>query len=411
MKKNTVKLLVVSFDALGDRVFDRAASLPNTAAFLRSAALTRGVSSVFLTNTYPIHASIVTGRLPEEHGLISNTQPFPVRHPAWCYRSSDIRTKTLWQAAAEKGLTTAAVLWPVTGGAPEIRWNLPEIAIRPTESQLLMNMKYGTRLTQLRLWLKYRHLMDGISQPALDRFSSACMADILRRHQPDLALMHFTAYDSLCHKHGEDFAVLDKALRVMDEGFGMLLEAAGDQAGVILFSDHGQLPVQKSVLPNNLLVEMGLLGRDEQGYVPGESGCFIECCGGSAFVHPGTLKDSSPIRRKLEQSPGFNRWLTGGEMRACGRPELPAGFCALPGYHYEAFDSGEKGQHGYPADYGGYGVFYAARGASISQGKRLTGGSLLDITPLALRLLGAGLPSEKAPVIPGLSPARADFFE
>jgi hypothetical protein len=407
-----MRLLIISFDALGDRVFDRVAAMPNTAAFLRSAVLVRDVSSIFLTNTYPIHASVVTGRSQMEHGLISNVSAFPERHPEWRYRASHIKTKTLWQAAAEKGLSTAAVLWPATGGAKEIKWNIPEMVPRPGDNQLLLNLKNGSKLTQLCLWLRHRRLLEGIAQPARDRFAAACMADILRGRRPGLALMHFTAYDGLCHHYGEDFGVLDRALGVMDEELGKLLEAAGEETAVILFSDHAQLNVEHTLLPNDILADMGLLIRDEGGaYRPGEKGCFIECCGGAAFLHPGKLENIEALRRKLERSPGFNRWLREDEMRTCGRGELPAGFCPLPGYQYAAYASGEKGQHGYPVDYEGYRVFYALRSPSVCKGTQLEGGSLMDLAPLALRLLGENLPPDRAPFIPGLPPAREDLFK
>jgi hypothetical protein len=98
-------------------------------------------------------------------------------------------------------------------------------------------------------------------------------------------------------------------------------------------------------------------------------------------------------------------------LRRCGRGELSVGFCPLPGYQYEAYNGGEKAQHGYPDDYEGYRVFYAARSPGIRRGGQLRGGSLLDLAPLALRLLGEGLPPEKAPHIPGLPPARQELFE
>lgn len=410
-KNLKTRLLIISFDAVGNRVFDRIAAMPNTAAFLRDAALVRDVSSVFLTNTYPIHASVVTGLPQAEHGLISNTSAFPERYPEWHYRASNIKKKTLWQAAAEKGLSTAAVLWPATGGAGEIKWNIPEIVPRPGDKQLLLNLKNGSKLVQMRLWLRHRHLLEGVAQPGLDRFAAACMADILRAHRPGLALMHFTAYDALCHRHGEDFGILDRALGVMDEELGKLLKAAGEETAVILFSDHAQLPAENTILPNDILVEMGLLVRDRTGaYRPGETGCFIECCGGAAFIHPGKLENTDSLRRRLEKSPGFRRWLREDEMRSCGREKLPAGFCPLPGYQYEACDTGEKGQHGYPVDYQDYTVFYAVRSPTVCRGKRLKGGSLLDLAPLALKLLGEGLPPDRAPRIPGLSPAREDLF-
>jgi hypothetical protein len=399
------KLLIVSFDALGDRHLERFAALPNFGAFLKEAALAREVSSLFLTNTYPVHASVVTGLPQGEHGLISNTEAFPCPHPRWNYLASNIKRKTLWQAAAEKGLSVASVLWPVTGRAREIRWNIPEIMPQPGDNQVLLNLKNGSKVIQMECFLKYRHLMDGIRQPALDRFAAACMADILRRKKPDLALMHLVAFDWVCHKAGEDWSRLDEALAVMDDGFGKLLAEIGD-ASVIVFSDHAQLPVHTTVQPNDLLVEMGLLGKNAG--VPFEA--FIECCGGSAFLHcenPGT---AASVMAAVEKSAGFKRRLTQEEMAACGRPGLAAGFCALPGYQYEAHASGEKSQHGYPLDYEGYKVFIAARGPGIPAGARLKGGSLLDIAPLALALLGKGLPADKAPAIPGLPPPRADFF-
>jgi hypothetical protein len=98
-------------------------------------------------------------------------------------------------------------------------------------------------------------------------------------------------------------------------------------------------------------------------------------------------------------------------MAVSGRENLPFGFCASEGYAYGAWDQGEKAQHGYPADYDNYGVFYAVRGTDVPRGKTVWGGSLLDIAPLALRLLGAGLPAERRPALPGLPEARGDFFE
>jgi hypothetical protein len=415
------RLLIVSFDAVGDHVLDRLGARPNTGAFLRSAATVRDVRSVFLTNTYPVHCSVVTGLPPAAHGLVSNVPPFPGRHPVWNYRAAGIKAKTLWQAVHEKGFSTASVLWPVTGGAREIRYNLPEIAPRPGDSQLLLNLANGSPVMQFRLWLRYGGLLEGTGQPALDRFGIACMADILRRRRPKLALMHLTAYDGLCHIHGEDFDRLEEALEVLDGGLGVLLDAldaGGGDTAAILFSDHAQLPVEKHIQPNGILLEMGLLRRDAKGaYRPGGSGCFIECCGGSAFFHPGKfLRDDegraamTVIRRRLEETPGFGRWLDGGEMNECGRGELPFGFCLRPGYACEEYDHGEKAQHGYPAGYGGYRVFYAVRGRMVPRGRILRGGSLLDIAPLALRLLGQGLPPERAPVLPGLPPAREDIF-
>ncbi|GHU07873.1 alkaline phosphatase family protein [Spirochaetia bacterium] len=411
------KLLIISFDAVGDRVLDRMTARPNMASFLRDAALVRNVRSVFLTNTYPVHASVVTGLPPSGHGLVSNTPAFPERYPVWNYRASLMKGKPLWVHAREKGLTTASVLWPVTGGAKTINWNLPEIMPRPGDNQISLNLKNGSKVMLLQLFLKYRHLLDGIRQPALDRFAASCALDILRRHKPGLALVHLTAYDTLCHENGEDFDKLESAFQLLDENLGRLLDAVDGDTNVIVFSDHAQLPLHTTLYPNDDLVAMGLLTKDTEGnYRSGESGCFIECCGGSAFFYPGKADPEkiAQVREKIADSAdgpgtsgaGFNRFLRPEEMAECGRSGLPFGFCAKPGYEYAASPRGheEKGQHGYPCDYDGYDVFYAVRGQLFPKGEvfdgrhlddRSFGGlayekraSLLDIAPLALRALG-----------------------
>ena len=384
------RLLIVSFDAVGDDYFSQLAARPHFARLAKGAAVHRRASSVYLSNTYPVHTSVVTGALPAVHGLISNTTPFPCRHPQWCYWEKDIHKKTLWQAAAEKGLMCAAVMWPVTGGAKSIRYNIPELMAKPGENQVLLNLRLGTKLLQLGAFLRHRHLLHGTLQPQLDSFTTACMADILRQKKPQLALVHLTAYDSLCHRHGVGSPLLQAAFDSLDKNLGTLLAAFG-AGDVVVFSDHAQLPAQTPILPNNLLVQLGHMLADADGtYLEntGES-CFFECCGGSGFFHPGTLSPQAAlaIQQQTAALPGFNRFLAPDEMDTCGRRHLPFGFAAKPGYAVEAYETGEKGNHGYPLEYDHYKVFYLHAGPGTPPGET-PGGSLLDIAPLAAALLG-----------------------
>jgi hypothetical protein len=389
-------VLIISFDAVGDKLFEKLLIYPKFAAFASQCTVSRAVDSVFLSNTYPVHTSVVTGVPPCKHGIVSNTDPFPSSHPQWHYSAKLIKAKTLWQAAAEQGLKVATVLWPVTAGAKEIRYNVPELLIQPGQNQLIENLREGSKFLQLQLFLRNGKKLHGAKQPDLDSFSASCMADILKHHKPDLGLVHLTAYDTLCHHYGET-AAIENAFDSLDANLGMLLDAAGNDAQVILFSDHAQLDVHKTLLPNEAFADCL------------KNGAFIECCGGSAFFHVGkTILNETQIRDRVQASEGFARFLTAEEMRVSGRSELPFGFCALPGYAYENTDSGHRGQHGYPLDYENYKVFYMARGRGIPRGKTVWGGSLLDIAPLALRLFAAEGNNLQ---MSGLGPAREDFFE
>jgi len=389
-------MLIISFDAVGDSEFERLVEYPHISAFSKQSAVFRNVSTIFLSNTYPVHTSVATGVTPEVHGLISNTEPFPYLHPVWNTRETKIKAKTLWQAAKEKGMSTAAVLWPVTAFSKTIRYNIPEVLARPGKNQLITSLKAGSKFLQLKMFLRHHALLSGMSsinQPNLDNFSTACMADILREYSPGLALIHLTAYDTLCHKYGKGSDAIKKAFEALNKNLGILLEAAGNSRDIIVFSDHSQINVHTVLTPNSILTDMGLLHRSGDSYIPGESGCYIECCGGSAFFHEGKLSSHrvDELCDNIRQSDGFRRFLTREEMRESGREDAKFGFCAKAGYCYESYSSKEKANHGYPLDMPDYTVFYMVRGSGFDPGTAVQGGSLLDIAPLVAKRLGLNL--------------------
>jgi hypothetical protein len=392
------KLLIISFDAVGDHLFERLLAYPHFAGLAGESAVSRNARTVFLSNTYPVHASVVTGVLPGEHGLVSNTEVFPLRHPQWNFQAKAIRARTIWEEAVALGHSTAAVLWPVTGGARTVMYNIPEILTLPGQNQVIENLRAGSKRLQLSLFARYHRLLMGIAQPELDRFVTSCAAAILREKRPGLTLVHFTAYDTLCHAGGETAEVVDRAFSALDENLGVLLDAAGDDTAVIVFSDHAQIDVHTVLTPNDLLVNAGLLRKDRTGYRlggnsgNGDTGAFFECAGGSAFLHGSGLASQTveDARGIVMRSEGFNRFLTEDEMRECGHDRLPFGFCAKRGYCYENYPKALKSQHGYPLDYERYAVFYLVRrkddnGMNIIEEKN--GGSLLDIAPLAKEIL------------------------
>ena len=393
-------MLIISFDAVGSNEFERLVQYPTIAALRKQSALFLDVESVFPSSTYPVHTSVITGVAPGVHGVASNTEPFPSTNPIWNSNERDIRAQTLWQAAALHGIDTAAVLWPVTAHSKTIRYNIPEVRARPGKSQLLTSLAAGSAALQFKMYLRHRKLLDGIRQPNLDNFTTSCMVDILRENNPGLALVHLTAYDAFCHEYSKESERMGEACESLDRSLAALLGVAGSDRDVIVFSDHSQLSVHTPCDPNSALVEAGLLGRRGGGeYHMGPDGCFIECCGGSAFFHAGRLSASriAEWRDRIGQSEGFRRFLTDAEMHNAGyggaersdaaQSGAAFGFCAKIGYSYETHMSDIKSNHGYPLDMPDYTVFYMARGSGFTPGSVIRGGSLLDIAPLAARMM------------------------
>lgn len=399
------KVMLISFDAVADSEFDTITAYPAIGKFMKEAAVVREADTVFLSNTYPIHTSVVTGCHPKDHGIISNTRLQPeTSHPVWYNYSRAIRRKTLWQAAYEKGLKTAAVMWPVTAGAKEIRYNIPEIMARPRQNQMVVSMKAGSKALQVREFLRHGKLMKGIEQPHLDRFSITSMYDIIKEKQPDLMLLHLTSYDSLCHRYGRGAAELKMAYRTLDKGLELMLEAVSEDTTVIVFSDHGQLNINYCTNPNRILEDMELLTMKEDESIK-DYQCFFECCGGSVYFHCKKRSELplEEIMGRVVEDPGFGRFLTGEELQISGRKGICFGFSAKPGCCYEAPAGPKKGDHGYPLDYEDYKVFYAVKGPGVRAGEVFHGGSLLDIAPVAAMKMELNMPyMEKT--------ARMDLF-
>jgi len=356
-------IIVISFDGVKDMEFEALAddrkNYPNIAEFKRHALYKGGLKTIFVSNTYPIHSTISTGKLPKDHGVISNHVN---RIQKWAQLSKYINAETIWDGARKKGLSTAAFLWPVTCGA-KIKWNMPEVHILKGQSQMIENLRQGSFLFQIKAFLKHGGKLKGLDAVCIDDFTSAAARDLLKSKRPDLTLIHLVAYDSLCHRFGGKSKEMDIARKSLDDSLGKISDAAGDRT-VLVFSDHAHLDVNETIDLENIF------GAE-----------LYEQCGGSAFF--------VDIKDNIENYRWFGRFLTREEMTESGYAGKAAfGIAAKPGY---CFGSGQvKSNHGYPADYDDYKVFYAVRGKNYKPGAEHGGGfgDVRDITAVIKNELG-----------------------
>lgn len=403
------RLLLVSFDAVGEGDVDRLLSLPHFGALAGAGCLVRGVQSSFISNTYPAHTSIVTGCHPKHHGVTENTYPVPGdNNPDWRWYEKVIRRPTLFQKAAAAGLTCAAVLWPVTAGSRSIRYNVPEIfANRWWKNQALVSLTGGSPLLQLRGVLKYGREMKGVSQPQLDHFALLMMEDIILRKRPDVMALHLTDADSHKHLYGAHSTEAQHAVERLDARLGVLLaalEKAGirEETAVVVLGDHYQKDISFEWDPNDLLLEKGLQQRDKNGRLT----CWrawVKCAGGTAYLHlkdPADTQAAQAVRglfqAMIDEGTGpVARFLTDEEMDLSGfAPECPLGIEAADGtaFAHEGMGFPHRGQHGYSLRQPEYTTFYLVQAPGVAPEKTVYGGSILDIAPLCFSLLG--LPEE-----------------
>lgn len=373
-----MSLAMISLDAVSSEDTDYLMTLEHFPGLAAKGCLVTEVESVFLSNTYPAHASIITGVHPNRHGIADNTFTQPEKEvPDWRWYRKYIKGTTLYDEAAGRGLRVCNILWPVTAGA-NIRYNMPEIFSNNGRSQVTVSLSAGSKWFQLSSFLRYGRLMDGIRQPNLDDFATACALHALKKLRFDLLLLHLVDVDSHKHSHGPGSPEARQALERMDRRLGKIRDACPGW-DIIVLGDHGCLPVKDPVdLNRNWPIH----------------GAHWHMAGGCAFLkaQDNVYCNLDEAVRRILNDPDSHvrRLLSPAEMQAGGLGrefllgvEAEAGWCFGTGRYL--------GQHGYSLENPGYRTFYLAAGKGVETGTRLKGGCIVDIAPLAAALLGIPL--------------------
>ena len=343
---------MVSLDAVSSSDLTSLLAYPNFAELRRQSTLVRDVSSVFISNTYPAHSSIITGVHPHKHGLVENLFLNPEKpYPDWRFDARLVKAPKLYDKARERGLRVCAILYPVTGRA-EIRYNLPEIPGQmSTLRRLALTLSRGSAGFILANFLRFGRYFKGSAEPALDDCTARIAADTLVRHKPELLLLHLIDTDSQKHDFGPQSEQALDSLARHDQRLGLLIQAlkrAGtyEETGMIIFSDHGCLKVHATVDPNDFLVREGLV-KKTRGRVT-DLRAYFHNTGGTAFLKIYDAERKDEIKAKVSRILAENyalRELSPEEMRISGMDrDYALGVEAAEGF---AFGTPHLGQHGY----------------------------------------------------------------
>ena len=290
MTRLTDHLIVISFDCLSALDVPLLRELPNFQNYFRNSSGCINVETIYPSVTYPCHATIVTGNLPNRHGIVNNTfvQPGSIS-PDWYWRRDYIQGTTLYDEAKKAGMKTAALLWPVTARA-DIDYNLPEIfANRPWHHQIPVSLMNGSPLFQLQMNSKFGHIRNGLSQPELDDFVLESAVETIKTKKPGLMLIHFADLDSMRHIYGFSSEESKAAIHRHDKRLGRIMEAI-DEAGITdnstiaILGDHSALDESKVIKLNVLFREKGLIHLNNKGKVEGWK-AYCKSCDGSAYIY------------------------------------------------------------------------------------------------------------------------------
>jgi predicted AlkP superfamily pyrophosphatase or phosphodiesterase len=426
-------VLMISVDGLKpEYVFEaekRHLKIPYLRSLLKSGTYASGVIGVWPTVTYPSHTTLVTGVSPAEHGVLSNVEFDPEQHfkEAWFWYAGQIRVPTLWRVTHAAHLTTASIGWPVTVGATDIDFLIPEYwritgptsDLDPSDRYLIAALSRPVGLlTEMQKTLG-PYLMANDTSLQGDAVKTRFAMDILRRHKPALMTIHLSSLDDAQHGHGVFSEQANRDLEAVDTMLADLAGAAhtaSPAAIVAIVSDHGFTTLAHRV---NLLIPFlraGLVTStlDPVTQVPKLASWKAQpwAAGGMAAVmlhdanDPGTERAVGELLQALAADPN------NGIARIDGRAEIArhggfpqAAFLIImkPGFYAAASLTGEPVSD-FPAGHGGHGfspeypemhaAFFIA-GAGIARGRDLGIIDMRQIAPTLAQILGVSLSTGK----------------
>ncbi len=268
-------VIVISEDALVCEDTLTLRQLPVFSSIWHESARVRRVRSIYPTITYPCHTTMMTGCYPDRHGIVNNElSNLTERSSPWNWFYDPVRVPSIFDAAKAKGLTTAAVFWPVTGNCKSIDYLIneywPQSEDETTRDCFLNSgstQEVVEKCVDPHLWMQENRV-----HPYCDEFIHACACSIIREFKPNLLMIHPANIDAYRHKTGLFSPVVTHGIHEIDNWLGWIIRATKD-AGIydstdfFIVSDHGQININRVICPNVELTRRGFIKVDERGEV------------------------------------------------------------------------------------------------------------------------------------------------
>jgi predicted AlkP superfamily pyrophosphatase or phosphodiesterase len=360
-------VVVISIDGLKPSVYNDSgpSKVPTLRRIAQEGVFATAVLGVTPTVTYPSHTTMVTGVPPTVHGIYNNRilDPEETSNASWYWYARDVKVPTLYGAVKARGLTTAAVSWPVTVDA-DIDYLMPEFG---------GVTRHPRWLDLMRALSKPRNLLDNyeaqgtpLAWPMTDDDRTGLAAWIFRTYRPNLLLLHIFATDDAQHAFGPGSPEALAAIEGADGKVQQMIQAVADtglqdRTDLVVLSDHGFLPLEQQLQPNYIFKREGLLEVDDAGKVSRWNAYFYSA-GGSGFILLKNPDDAAlrarvaALLQKLAADPanGIRAvWsqeelrTMNAEPRAAFGIDMKDGFYSANGHDALLKKSASRGGHGF----------------------------------------------------------------
>ena len=394
--------------------------MPNVSHLADTGVRADAVTAVAPPAHFPTHATLVTGRRPDAHGIVSNQllkEDGVQATPYW--EASRLRGDSLWSAATAAKKGVAALAWPSTVGA-EIDWLLPDVAPLRADQQWIPLLQQTTTP-----WLLQR-VMEAVPDPQPVGWPTAAERDGIlmdlacdiaaSARPPALWLLRLSQPAGPLHIAGPNSDAARSALAAADKNVERLLDClsgAGllQSSAVVVVGDQVWEPVHSLIKPNVALRRATLIARDpRRGTGVRAWQAIVRSNGGSAFVYAkneaAAIRAREVLRPEAARTRAF-RIVSASEMAALrADPEAWFGLEAEPGYVFGDSATGSfvvqptifRGASGYLLSNSERAVGFVAWGRGLRRGVTVPVMPAIDIAPTLAALLDVSLDSEGRPL-------------
>jgi predicted AlkP superfamily pyrophosphatase or phosphodiesterase len=389
----------------------RPPAMPTLAELARSGAAADAVTAVAPAARYPANATLVTGQLPAEHGIVADrlTGDRGVRAARY-WHASYLKAPTLWGIAAREKRRVAALGWPTTVGAA-IDQLLPDLVPTLRGETWLGVLADASTPAVLEL-----ARAAGGADPAADREGAARDAvlatvacELLSSPEPPaLLLLHLSQVVPEQALHGPGTPAVRAALRRVDGEIDRVLGCLArsgrlGSTAVVVAGDRGVLPVHTLIAPNAVLAaEELLVPVSPSTSAVARWSALVRSNGGSAFVYARSDGDALRARRALSAEARRTRAfriVSAEEMLEQGAdPEAWFGLEAEPGFAFGNSPTppllqpeARRGVGGYFPQHPEMNAGFVAWGCGVRPGVRIPSMRQTDVAPTVARLLGLDL--------------------
>jgi predicted AlkP superfamily pyrophosphatase or phosphodiesterase len=259
------KLLVLNIVGLTPELL---AHTPRIAAVANDgfqATLTPPLPAVTTTS----QSTMLTGKMPREHGIVANGWYFRDLSEVWLWRQSNhlVQGPKVWHAARERfgaDCTVAKMFWWYNMYA-DVDWSVTPRPVYPADGRKLPSVysEPPTLKPQLQDALGVFPLFN-FWGPTADIKSSdwiaRATAQVMADHDPTLALCYLPHLDYELQRKGPRGEHAEVAAKEIDQVAGDLIDdARGRGYEVLIVSEYGIEAVSKGVHINRALRDAGLL--------------------------------------------------------------------------------------------------------------------------------------------------------